>query len=87
MRFTETSQFNHQGPSMNELPPPDKPYTCEGVMKRLRDGNDMYCRRLKAKTTTFTEKDYLLPTEARALCCHSQLCRFTCDSRARFLGG
>jgi carbonic anhydrase len=48
---------------MNELPPPDMPYTCEGVMKRLRDGNDMYCRRLKAKTTTFSEKDYVLPTD------------------------
>lgn len=48
---------------MNELPPPAKPYTCEAVMKRLRDGNDLYCRRLKAETVRFSEKDYVLTTD------------------------
>ncbi|MEZ6138127.1 MAG: carbonic anhydrase [Pirellulaceae bacterium] len=48
---------------MLELPPLDKPYTCQAVMQRLREGNDIFCRRLKAKTMKFTEDDYVLATD------------------------
>jgi carbonic anhydrase len=48
---------------MNELPPLKKPYTCEAVMERLREGNDIFCRRLKAKTMNFSEADYVLATD------------------------
>ena len=48
---------------MNELPPLNKPYTCEAVMERLRKGNDIYCRRLKSKTMKFSVEDYVLPTD------------------------
>lgn len=48
---------------MNEIPPLDKPYTCEAVMARLRKGNDIYCRRLKSKTMTFSDDDYVLLTD------------------------